>query len=224
LKNAYSSPRRPTQHFSNPSPDSLFQHLVDLADKRYFIDLYIISHGSPHEINFEHGDVTPAMIRSRLGKGKYAGGKFPLRMVYQMNCWGSDMIDAFMDVGAKVVCGSRQVNFYPNQFNAFVRKWNNGVSFKKALREADTRASRAASHAFLKLHATTSPCFKPKCRFGRTILGNDSRNCAMRYLVDCWDIQKDECRGDTGIEMINHSSDMIVKGALTIKKNSVPAW
>jgi hypothetical protein len=164
------------------------------------------------------------MIRNRLGTGKYAGGNFPLRMVYQMSCWGSDMIDAFKDVGAKVVCGSRQVNFYPNQFNAFVKLWNRGMSFEKAVRESDTQSSRTASHAFLKLHATTNSCFQPKCKFGRTILGNDRTNCAMRYLEDCWNIQAEDCRGDTGIEMINYSSHMLVSGARNLDKSMVFSW
>lgn len=223
LKNAYSAPIRPDKHHSNPSADNLFETLTNLADRGYFIDLYIISHGSPKRINLEHGNISPKMIRNRLGKGKYANGKFPLRMVYQMNCWGADMNKAFVDVGANVVCGSRQVNFYPTQFNAFVEYWNQGVKFKDALKKANTQKTRSICHAFLKADATTQKCFRPKCKLGRTVLGNDKNNCAMRYLVNCWDIIRKDCRGDTGIEMMNHSSKMIVMGD-NINKHSRPVW
>jgi hypothetical protein len=223
LKNAYSSPIRPDRHNSNPSADNLFETLTNLADRGYFIDLYIISHGSPNRITLEHGNISPKMIRKRLGKGKYANGKFPLRMVYQMNCWGADMNKAFIDVGANVVCGSRQVNFYPTQFNAFVEYWNQGVTFKKALEKANTSKTKSICHAFLKADATTQKCFRPKCKLGRTVLGNDRNNCAMRYLVNCWGINRKDCKGDNGIEMMNYSSKMIVMGD-NINKHSRPVW
>lgn len=223
MKNAYSSPIQPDIHHSNPSARNLFQKLRSLADRGYYIDLYIISHGSPNKIRLEHGTITPEMIRNQLGKGKYANGKFPLRMVYQMNCWGADLNQAFIDVGANVTCGSRQVNFYPNQFNAFVEYWNDGLPFKEALKKADTQDSRSFFHALIKVHANTQDCFSPKCKFGRTVLGNDSKNCAMRYLENCWNIQRRKCRGDNGIEMMNHSSKMIVMGD-NINKYSRPVW
>jgi hypothetical protein len=45
----------------------------------------------------------------------------------------------------------------------------------------------------------------------------------MRYLENCWNIQRSKCRGDNGIEMMNHSSKMMVLGD-NINKYSRPVW
>ena len=64
----------------------------------------------------------------------------PIRAVYQMNCYGQTFNETWLSLGAKVTCGARYVNFYPNQFNKFASEWKKGdVDFAEALRELEHR-------------------------------------------------------------------------------------
>lgn len=225
LKLVYNSGRRPTEHSTIPTKDQFFAKLNELAQDGYTIDVFIFSHGTTNAIALRESTIRGSDILNNLyhrndGLGM---GNFPLRMVYQMNCVGSSLNQEFRQAGAEVVIGSRRVNFYPNQFNAFAKEWNKGnVSVRTALNRANTAASRTAMQVVVKLDATANaPCFSPKCRLGKTILSNDRNNCAYRYFDCQWGLDYPEYQSKDGKEIMNHSSKMIISGDSNMRKNTI---
>ena len=221
LKNVYNDFPRPDRHVSNTSEASFFNELIDLADDGYMIDLFVFSHGSDGAINIEGHEITASEIVNELGTGSYAGGKFPLRMVWQINCYGETMNDAFITAGAKAVCGARFVNFYCNQFNRFIYEWNRGhVSFQTALNRSNTSSSRTVMQSAILVDAAFRTNFQ-KCFLGYTVLG--SRPCAESYFTANW-IPSDWQTGMSGKENMNFSSRMIIRGDRNITKNDDLVW
>lgn len=88
--------------------------LQNLNDAGYFMDIAVLTHGA-----YSNGI---SIIGNNMGSGNIldlAGedrDKLAIRMVYQMNCFGSFLNDAWIELGAQVVSGSRYVNFLPIQF------------------------------------------------------------------------------------------------------------
>jgi hypothetical protein len=52
----------------------------------------------------------------------------------------------------------------------------------------------------------------------------DKNSKVYKFIDGPWNIQAEDCRGDTGIEMINYSSHMLVSGARNLDKRMVFSW
>src|SRR5680860_151950 len=147
IKKTYSSSHKPDVHVKDIRTKKILGVLRDLADDGYSIDLRIYSHGSENKITLEDGEIITNDDINLLATGQYAGSRFPLRMVYQMNCQGSSLNNNFIYAGAKVVGGSRDINFMTNQSNKFTKSWNDGERFDTALLDSNTASSRTVMHA-----------------------------------------------------------------------------
>lgn len=230
LKRTYNGSRKPDRHLKNPSKASFFAELKALAADGYFIDVFIFSHGFEDKISLleNQEEITGQDILNELyyGGGEFANGKFPIRLVYGVHCFGASLRGEFYQVGAKTVIGARRVNFYPNQSNKFISEWNKGyVTVRNAVNSSNTASSRTVMQGLIKLDAThNSPCFKPKCNFGKTVLGTDSKDCAYRYFDCKWGLDYSRYQGDEGTEIMNHSSTMLIKGEENLVKNNRLSW
>jgi len=216
---------------AKPTRADLFEQIRDTAEAGYMIDLWIFSHG--HHGHFRcstgvagnHGRVTAEHIETELGEGKTGAVELPIRMVYQMNCYGSSLNSSWRAVGAKVACGSRFVNFYPNRYGRFVTHWRRGdVTVPEALKAADTAASRTMGHIYIATaHAPSTRQEWGGCPLGSNVLG--SHACARTYFTTMWRIGEDEWRPSlSGKQNMNYSSRKMVRGNSKITKSSIPSW
>jgi hypothetical protein len=74
---------------------------------------------------------------------------FNLRAVYQMNCYGQSLADAWLDLGARAVNGSVGVNWLPEpSLSVFLRSWLGGKTFGEAIARSQKVASRALGLAW----------------------------------------------------------------------------
>jgi hypothetical protein len=140
-------------------------------------------------------------------------------MVYQMNCYGRTFNQTWLSLGAKVSCGARWVNFYPNQFNKFASEWKEGnVSFDKALQESNTESSRSVMQTLIAGDALGRFNFD-KCPFGRTVLGDHA--CAKSYFDANWLASDEWQNGQSGAENMNYSAYMFRPGLETLTRNNM---
>lgn len=129
----------------DPTRENFEDVVHSLVEQGYTIDIYIMSHGLRGEFKmsdgsfgsedwYDTGDVE--RLRAQFD------GQLPIRMVYQCHCWGQDMNQAWRNLGAKAVMGSRYVNFFPTQWGDFAIQWRRGATFEQAKRRANTVTSR----------------------------------------------------------------------------------
>ncbi len=70
--------------------------------------------------------------------------RFRLRAVYQMNCYGQTLGEAWLSVGAQAVNGSVGVNWLPEpSLSVFLHGWLGGRPFGEAVKRSNRAASRA---------------------------------------------------------------------------------
>jgi hypothetical protein len=100
-----------------------------LNDLGYTVDLVINVHGDDGELVFIDGLMTEDTIANLNSATQYNLG-----FVYQGACDGSDLNQAWIDKGAKVVNGSASTNSYaiwgPEEF---LKQLSNGVTYNKAV-------------------------------------------------------------------------------------------
>ncbi len=223
LKRKWTNQIKPDVHIKNSLVSNFFSQLKKLADNDYFIDVYIFTHGNCNTIATEDGDINSDRITKELKNYKhFKGGKFPIRMIYQMNCYGATLNQEFIEIGAKAVVGTRYVNFYPNQFNKFAREWKNGKSFKTSVKNSNTTSSRSTMQGLI----ATWGLLKSGCP--DNVLGKN--DCSKKYFCNNWlccryDGKTDQWdNGKSGKENMNASSKMIISGDGQITKKSKPVW
>lgn len=215
-----------------PTADNFSKYVQQLTEDDYMIDIWIFSHGSRKGFRVSKGtygknDYTwEEDIEKELKRvtGHLGLKKLPIRLVYQVNCWGKNLNDMWYGLGAKTSVGSRYVNFYPNQYGKFANNWNDNVRVKKALNEADTAASRTIVQTYLStIDAPSTREEWGECPFGKFVLGDDP--CAKKYFTKRWPLSSDEWqKNKNGKENMNYSSQMCIKGDEDLKKNDVPSW
>ena len=217
IKLVYNEPKQPDKHVFDISIQSILNELKTLADDGYFIDLFIHSHGTCNKITFKKPHtLRPADIAS-LATGRYANGRFPLRMIYQINCNGSTLNDDWLAVGAKAVCGTAQTNFYPNMYNKFTKEWNDGERFDLAIQNSNTASARTAMQMLISLDGVNQGAGCPPFK---TVLGKSA--CAKRYFegnwfyTDCDDYDDDI----SGRKNMNIASTMVIGGNANIRKSN----
>lgn len=204
-----------------PTRQNFENCLQRLRNDGYTIDLYIQSHGYKSGAfrmsAGSHGSEDTYTGSDIRGLQSAVGDPVPLRMVYQMNCWGSRLNSAWRDVGAKAVLGSRYVNFYPHEIMSFAEAWRHGHTFHDAL--GQSRFARSAVNAGLATgHApATKDDWSPDdsgCPFLRTILGNNE--CAREYFLNAWDHDRSSWNNypnrRNGIANIENASEKIIAG------------
>jgi len=223
IKKTFAEAKKPTVHIKDTSKETIFKTLRDLADDGYYIDLIIHSHGTYERIPMKDNVTITNSDINGLDTGRYAGGRFPLRMVYQINCNGSTLNNNFIAAGAKAVCGARFINFYPNQCNKFLREWNSGERFDTSLNNSDTASARTVMQSLIVLDSKTTS-FSPKCKLFTTVLG--SGDCSEAYFNKVWlSASRNEYRSSmSGKENMNFSSKMIIMGDPGLRKADRLSW
>ena len=221
MKKSYTSLPKPDEHIKDTSKKKFLEKLTELADKGYFIDLFIHSHGTYEKVTLDDGEVITYEDIESLATGKYAGGKFPLRMVYMVNCNGSTLNNNFINAGAKAVTGAKFINFMPNQANKFIKGWNDGKRFDTAIRDSDTASSRTVMHTLIVADSKTTK-FEPKCKAFGTVLGKG--DCAEAYFTQEWLADKEFDATKSGKENMNASSKQIIAGDVGLRKADRPTW
>jgi len=215
IKLVYNELKQPTKLVQDISTQSILNELKLLADEGYAIDLFIHSHGSCEKVTMKNGhEITPENIAT-LATGDYNNGRFPLRMVYQINCNGSTLNEHWINAGAKVVCGSRYTNYYPNQYNKFMREWNSGERFDRALRNSNTASSRTVMQQLIVLDAISQG---RRCGNFKTVLGKN--DCASSYHLQNWFYAPCDSYDENlkGKENMNIASTMIIAGDNDMRK------
>lgn len=209
-----------------PTKANIAKYLKQLADEGYFVDVWIVGHGSPEEMNVSSGTYgkNDKLTKSEIeALGKTAGySKLPIRMVWSTLCYGKTLSSAWIEAGAKVVGGSRFVYFYPTTFGKFASEWNKGnVGYSTALSNSDTSANRTLVQTALVFHSKTCLREWGGKIWDLNILGNG--NAAEKYFKAMW-LDGDWQDGKSGKENMNYSSTKLVVGDSKITKKTVPSW
>ena len=213
LKKRWNGSKRPTVHITTNLKNAFFEQIKRLSADGYLIDIFIFTHGySSGTISTDFGNISKNDILDRLGSGCHR-----IRLVYQMNCYGSKLNSTFVSVGAEVAVGARYVNFYPNQFNKFMDEWNRGASVRNALTASNTTSSRTAAQTYIVAHSNTKFNFR-KCIPGSSVLG--TRPCAASYFDANWGLKGAKFNtSKSGKDNMNISSFMLHSGNRNITKN-----
>lgn len=213
LKKRWNGINQPSVHITSNLKNEFFNQIKLLEQQGYVIDIFIFAHGySSGTISTDFGNISRSDITTQLG-----GKCYPIRLVYQMNCYGSKIASAFSGVGAKTVVGSNLVNFYPNQFNKFIDNWNSNQTVSAALTNANTNSSRTAGQSYIVAHSNTKFNFR-KCMPGSSVLGN--RPCAEDYFDKNWGLDGADYNANmSGKDNMNNSSRMIVLGTGSLRKS-----
>jgi GH24 family phage-related lysozyme (muramidase) len=114
--------------------------LIQLTEANKFIDLFVLTHGSRDYIALEGSDYIDGN-RIREIKTVHNGGRpVQLRSVYMMNCVGSTLNQAWIDIGAKVSAGSIRNNYIPEPtMYYFFNNWKEDKSFNDSVLDAYRR-------------------------------------------------------------------------------------
>lgn len=114
--------------------------LIEMTEANKFIDLLVLTHGSRDYIALEGSDYIDG-DRIREIKTVHNGGRpVRLRSVYMMNCVGSTLNQAWIDIGAKVSAGSIRNNYIPEPaMYYFFNNWKENKSFNDSVLDAYRR-------------------------------------------------------------------------------------
>lgn len=210
-----------------PTRENLAKYLNELGDEGYVVDVFIFSHGYKECFRVSKGtygdnrSVTASWLQTNVRPLK-------IRAVWQCNCYGSTMAVCWHALGAKVVAGSRLINYYPTRWAGFIRRWNQGdVGFSTAVSKSDTQAVHGPPQLYMLLDAPTCrDVWDGPCPPFKDVLGSDP--CAKRYFTKRWGWEEDEWQeGKSGRENMNYQSHMIVSGGRSsryLTKNDIPTW
>jgi len=108
--------------------------LLRLTKEDKIIDLFILTHGRKDYIS-----VTGGIDSSKIRQIRADNGNNPIRLraVYMMNCVGSSLNQAWLDIGAKVSSGAAVNNYLPEPSMFFFwSNWKSGQSFNDAVTNA----------------------------------------------------------------------------------------
>ena len=225
LKDSFSAPGKtqPTK-IMKPNKQVFLNQLLELVKDGYYVDIYIFAHGNT-DVIYMNNDITlsPTELAEAVAEENSGFTHLPIRMVYQMNCYGHTFNQTWLNIGALCVCGARYVNFWCNQFNSFGSSWNSGnVLFEKAVYDSNTESSRSVMEALIAADAASQlfPKNWDKCPIGSTVLGD--KPCAKGYFLANWIDNGEWQEGQTGKENMAYSSYMFTPG-VNITKNDKKA-
>lgn len=216
---------------AKPTKYNLAKYIIKLTKMGYMIDIWIFSHGNKTKFRVSKGkygqnDYFYVEDFDKLLSPKKTGYiRLPIRMVYQINCYGAYLNKHWLRIGAKVSTGARFVNFFPQEFRKFVKYWNKGIHFSKAVKTARTKTMIRFTQTFIRMKAVLTQKEWGKLPFGRTgkyILKNNKY--AKKYFTKKW-IRKSEWQnGKSGAANMLISSYKIVQGQGKLTKKSKPSW
>jgi hypothetical protein len=248
LKKDYSGVNKSPDYHDQPTKANFFKYLKKLADEGYYIDIFVFSHGSrdgietlesvPFDPRVDIKAIRPQDIISELSE-IYGPGEFPIRIVYMMNCFGNNLSDAFVSVGAKAVAGTPHINFFPTRFNVFGKAWQEGKSFYSAIKtsEEDKTANSLAATGInteLKFRMANPLSWKCKsCKTGTSL--DDKDNCLGCFFKSFYSFRgiTDETKDEeeeydyskTGVQNIMLTSKPLVGGSnWKLTKDTKPTW
>lgn len=215
---------------TKPTNQNLVNHMIELAQDGYMIDLFVFSHGWTNKFRTSQGthgqndSFGTTDILSEFSSSRTGLTQMPIRMVYGVNCYGKTMAPTWREIGAKVTAGARYVNFYPNQFGKFANEWNKGnVTFENAVKASDTATTRTLVQTYISVvHAPSTKGQWGGCPFGRFVLGD--HDCAREYFTDQWLSSSEWQSNKDGKDNMNYSSKMFIGGEKTLTKNQTPNW
>jgi GH24 family phage-related lysozyme (muramidase) len=111
----------------------LKNQLISLSRAGRIIDLFVLTHGSPNTIWAADAITGDSLRQIRTEYGQ----PLSIRSVYQMNCYGDPLNKAWHDAGARVSCGSSDINYLPEPTMFFFwRNWKGGQTFERAATSA----------------------------------------------------------------------------------------
>lgn len=120
--------------------NSLKDTLIRLTEANKFIDLFVLTHGSRDYIALEGSDYIDGNKIREIKTVHNGGRPVRLRSVYMMNCVGSTLNQAWIDIGAKVSAGSIRNNYIPEPtMYYFFNNWKEGKSFNDSVLDAYQR-------------------------------------------------------------------------------------
>lgn len=209
-----------------PTRENFESCLRKLTAAGYTIDLYIVSHGDRESFKMSegtHGSEDWYDVGDIQDLRADFEGEIPLRLVYQMNCWGSELNSAWRALGADAAVGSRFVNFFPTQFPEFVKQWKQGQTVQQALNSANTPASRQLIQSALETDMVATkdrPWADGEWGEGMvcppsTVYGT-SGQCAESYFTDRWGHSQSEwnsVNGDGWTFMLEASEKLVAGNA-----------
>ncbi|MFP2997867.1 hypothetical protein ABN763_18280 [Spongiivirga sp. MCCC 1A20706] len=209
---------------------NFFKYLTELADDGYYIDIYVITHGSRSGISLKKvkkddakndGLVTAKEVFNRLGP-IYGKGRFPIRSVFMLNCWGgSSLGQAFIDVGAKSVCGSRYLNYLFSRFTPFAKAWQNGETFDNALDASHQNDNRDKN--LVAAGSAQKKKYWKKCKGYIDVL-KDKGSCVRDYYQSMGTWRGEWLYDLNGEENMEFSSDFFMLGDPNMTKYKKPTW
>lgn len=207
----------------SPTKANFIKYLKQLTDEGYFVDVYIFAHGYENRFTASSGSHSAPSDYIRSTDIKALKTKVAIRSVWGTHCYGSTLNDDWLAAGAKISSGARYVNFFPNQFKGFIKEWNKGnVSFRDAVADSNTAASRTLVHTYLLADALATKKDWGGCPFPKTILG--SHDCAKDYYTKRWCDEDEWNNSMSGKENINNASVVLFGGDPGLTKNSRPTW
>jgi GH24 family phage-related lysozyme (muramidase) len=116
---------------------ALKDKLIELTRSNRIIDLFVLTHGSSDSIALEGSERINGDKIKQIRSVHNGGQPIRLRAVYMMNCVGSSLNPAWLEIGAKVSAGSLANNYIPEPtMYYFFRNWKAGQTFGDAVRNA----------------------------------------------------------------------------------------
>ena len=189
------------------------------------IDPWVFSHGSTGSFRASKGifgqNTSFTVDDIYLAQKNSGFSKLPIRMVYQVNCYGSSLIQAWRSVGAKVVLGARLVNFFPYEFKRFAYQWNHGRRAKGARNISQDQTPKEGAYIVIREWGRRWG----GCPLGYYVLGTSekAKECGEKYFTEACPGHPLPWRGDGKRTMV-YSSHKVIRGDLNIKKSTVPRW
>ena len=151
--NLSSQAERSATSVQDPTPENLAHVLQSLADRGLKIDLFIMAHGTRGGLTASAGEPHHSQLVRAESLRRILPKKLPLRLVWQMNCYGASLNQLWVDLGAEAATGPVDVNFFPTQWGSFIRRWNEGRSLEECVARTATILRQVPVFAYLQAQA-----------------------------------------------------------------------
>lgn len=114
----------------------------------YLVDIHVLAHGDSSSFGL-NGEMTDSDIR---GLRTIVG--LTLRSVFQQNCNGSGLNNAWLYAGAQVVTGTAGINSMPVAYGPFIRRWVAGETFFDAVQHSysDVAPIHQSAYRFVDIY------------------------------------------------------------------------
>ena len=138
----------------------------------------------------------------------------------QWSCWGSYLNLTWKSLGALSSFGARQIQYYPQQSNEFIKEWANGKKLGDAIRDSNSVSSRTVSQAFMLVQSAVSNEWNG-CPGIYNVLS--SHSCYKDFFKETYG-ENSFPSGKSGKEYMNYASTMLREGFTNLKFKQTPTW